>query len=415
MAAHLTLIASLALQALATNLEQNEVEIGAPLPPIFLTRLAIEARSNITSQGYKSVALQIPIATVCMNSNNSQAMNLFTPVAMVDNSGPVTTSATAPLPNGSSTTFAMLASRDGTKGQVLSAAPGPLSNMAQLVLGTDGCQTLYTPTTTAICSTLITPAGLPPVTITDCAQYITFSSDQIHQCSATPTISPLPADSDPPPSILPAAAPTTSIARIPRNAGKLLKRQFALSRNGRPMMTDLVTVTPTESASLTAPTTSSDQSEARPNIFHRLLKLSRSHLTSRQADYNDSAGAVKAGNAAQKANLSPPVPTKYYAAPWQQFLSGVPSQVKGITCYGGLPPLGDCKSPDTDGDTESCECSTADESWSVTVFTQVRTGTSVASFSGPVVITSGTLTATTTISFQNSLTTTNTQNVTSIV
>lgn len=88
------------------------------------------------------------------------------------------------------------------------------------------------------------------------------------------------------------------------------------------------------------------------------------------------------------AALSPPQPTKYYAAPWHQFLdlTGIPTNIKGITCRGGLEPVGSCITPDTDGDTESCECDVEDEIWSVWSETRMRVGTTSVSFSGGVVV-----------------------------
>lgn len=105
--------------------------------------------------------------------------------------------------------------------------------------------------------------------------------------------------------------------------------------------------------------------------------------------------------------LSPPQPTRYYAAPWYQLtgaFGAVPTNVKGITCYGGVEPPESCVDPDAD--TEPCGCDIDDEVWRVISLTRTTIGTSVVSYDGPVVVTASGQTSTTSVSFTSVVTTT---------
>lgn len=117
-------------------------------------------------------------------------------------------------------------------------------------------------------------------------------------------------------------------------------------------------------------------------------------------------------------NLSPPQPTKYYAAPWYELTGGngaIPTNVKGITCRSGLEPAGSCVTPDTDGDPESCECEVDDEIWSITSVTRTRVGTTMVGFDGGVVVSLSGFSLTTSISFTQAVTTTREDVVGSVV
>jgi len=441
---------------------------------------------------------------------------------------------------------------------------GGQSDAGQLVIGSDSCQTLYSPTTSAICSTVVSPAGLPPVTITDCDQYITFSSETLYSCSQTPTYSTKLY------STIPASAETVTLDDVPltsqpfetgststmegasndemasiaspvdstvtdlapvgdvdqEEGDTLEKRQVMFDRDEeKPIMTDLKVVAPsgtaklqkrqarfhqknnkpypgrphpgkgrvhhennwpyplhnrphyqnsrpaTTNSSVTDPTTTSSidveapvtasgyttglpvltsndttagifaAATAATNImpvpamlqarYNRQRAVQHHHR--RQADRDtsksdtptvsmlsqptstiDASPTTHDTNSSlalqnKLAHLSPPQPTRYYAAPWAEIAQGgVPTHVKGITCYGGLPPAGECTTPDTDGDTEPCECAVQNEIWSVTTLAETRVGTTIASFDGPVVVTVDGTTRTTSINFTSTVTTTRT-------
>lgn len=103
----------------------------------------------------------------------------------------ISVNATAVLPNSSLTTFLSqsLSSPGFTSAPVLNA---------RIILGANGCQTLYSISTTQICSTVITRGGQLPITVSSCSQMVTFSSrstiaapicdcPNVAACSTAPT------------------------------------------------------------------------------------------------------------------------------------------------------------------------------------------------------------------------------------
>ena len=48
---------------------------------------------------------------------------------------------------------------------------------ARILLDGNGCQTIYSPSYTAVCKTTVKMVGMPEVTVTECGQWVTFSSD----------------------------------------------------------------------------------------------------------------------------------------------------------------------------------------------------------------------------------------------
>lgn len=666
--------------------------------------------SSTLTTSFPSTTLGIPIATVCPLDADSNIAQAFLPISLPTiSSGILTTSiipASAKLPDGSMTTFSSL-----TSGEVDAPDPSEVTTtilpdgisaiqldsdgLAKILVGSDGCQTLYKPSVTAICSTVVTPIGLPAVTVTDCDQYITFSSETLFTCAPTPTVVPrpaasgsssssaggavltrtLPADSlagpllssspavtqdlaadavtttategnlnsVPPLSVsrpvstsmiaspsttsaILALSPTTriSISTPPANANINVKTtKFPLSPNngkpvahsrralssltyttplandvpmsvprhllpqnqpayrqvminkGRPISTDLVTVTPDAAVQMEMETmtvsaevsvsTMADEPRGRspmevvkaillrrqvdgdgndadvdaavaatnatlfnttivdtdvdatkgidtnigikqadelnlteslsvstPSVSIPLLPLTMSiptddfslddisSITSSavslssltlptetdmpisttvadadvdtMATTSNSMDPVPASTTNIPSDITPassdlsmpdtniptltdtptnsstnipadvltdiptpkndlallsgPQPTKYYAAPWYQFLPNsapaIPTNIKGIICRGGLEPIGSCSTPDTDGDTESCECEVHDEIWSVTNLTLTRVGTTRVVFSGSVSVEG----STTVVSVDQVLTTT---------
>ena len=173
---------------------------------------------GIDSYSFPSSIVQIPVMTICPNMSGTPFVAIPTAAFM---------NATAILANGSSTTF--LSNTQPTP-VLPSAGPGdagtdpiasaPLSRSgdgidtddnrdanaidkrqpsatskasdptARILLGDGGCQTIYSPITTAVCSTTIKLAALPVATVTDCNQYLTFSS-QTSDCSRSATPAPV--------------------------------------------------------------------------------------------------------------------------------------------------------------------------------------------------------------------------------
>lgn len=438
--------------------------ISAPIPPNQLTRMAYIPSSTGTS--YSSTALLLPIATVCPGNNTvgTPFLAVTLPTVAPSNVRESIVAATAIMPDGSSTTFASRMRKDAQRpARLMNAAASmlpdgfsalPLGDVpddeGQLIAGVDGCQTLFLPTTTAVCSTVIALVAMPAVTVTDCNQYVTFSSETLLSRVQT-SIIPIP---------IPAIEvtksgsfttrpfsrndtyedATTTYTLDPEEAatGMPSKRQIMISKV-KPAMTDLVIVAPAAPIPVEEPAVTESMSEnintttimplpaalqakyKRENIVlahhHQRGLHGRDSRPSSSAnvDVTNGTSSLRAGlskfNSVKLANVaqfSPPQPTKYYAAPWQEIAEGgVPTTVLGITCNGGLQPLGECTMPDTDGDAEKCECSTVTEKWSVATLTATRYGTTIVSFDGPVAVTLADGRSTTTsISFVDTISTT---------
>ena len=56
---------------------------------------------------------------------------------------------------------------------------------ARILLDSNGCQTIYAPAYTAICRTTVKLIGIPDVTVSECDQMVTFSSNNIGCASTT--------------------------------------------------------------------------------------------------------------------------------------------------------------------------------------------------------------------------------------
>lgn len=173
------LAASVAVQILAVK---ADIEIGAPIAPELLTCPGYlherQASSSLSAVGSLTSTL-VPVATICASANTSDTAS--PPAADF-----ATVSATATLPGGGSTVFATRIRRQAGQPEITTDALG----VAHLVSGTDGCSTLFTPTTFSACSTVVSPIGLPLVTITECDQYVTFSSETLFMCPPTPSSNP---------------------------------------------------------------------------------------------------------------------------------------------------------------------------------------------------------------------------------
>lgn len=163
-----------------------------------ITRMTAASMSSgqatITSfapQVFPITVIQIPIYTICpdtpgyINATSTLSLNA---TALYGNSTaigsttaylpqivsaiPIPVNATALLPDGSYTTF-LSQSLSSPASPSVTQAPAP---NARIILGTNGCQTLYSASTTQMCSTVIARGGQLPVTVSSCSQLVTFSS-----------------------------------------------------------------------------------------------------------------------------------------------------------------------------------------------------------------------------------------------
>ena len=138
--------------------------------------------SSITSYAFPSIVIQVPVATICPDDSNT--LSLFsvnvtdyptpTLVPSINPGGPII-NATVILPNNTTSTF--LTTSSSALATSAPASPSTPSDAARIIQGSDGCQTIYAPTTTTICSTVVQLVGIPAATVSDCDQYITFSSE----------------------------------------------------------------------------------------------------------------------------------------------------------------------------------------------------------------------------------------------
>ena len=164
---------------------------------------AVTAASSITptmsSYVFPSTVIQVPVATVCPDTPASSAIFPMLSVSSMMASYnatpgstnqtmsyiPVQVNATALLPNGSTTVFLSASSTvvHATTSAASLSDDASGTDTARIIMGNNGCQTVFSATTTTLCSTIIHPAGTLPVPITDCDQWITFSSQKLDACS----------------------------------------------------------------------------------------------------------------------------------------------------------------------------------------------------------------------------------------
>ncbi|KIW73232.1 hypothetical protein PV04_01366 [Phialophora macrospora] len=279
----------------------------APSAPAIAVATTPSVTPTISSYIFPTTVIQEPVATVCPDTPSSSAIFSILPVsslASMEGSNatggltndttsyiPVQVNATALLPNGSTTVFLSTTSTTASL-PPFSDSPTIPSNTsddsagdgtARIILDSKGCQTVYSAKTTSVCATIIKPAGMIPVPVTDCDQWITFSSQKLDGCSTD-------------------AAPSSP-----------------------------------------------------------------------------SAAAADG-------------PMAYYLAHWYDLAQGaIPDHVRVQDCLPG---------------SMTSDCVTSSESWEVVTSTTTTTGTSVASFRGPAVISAGAHTLTTSLSFETTHTTT---------
>ena len=160
--------------------------------------------TSFASPVFPSTVIQIPIYTICpdtpgylnasstsMNntalySNATGPANATSYITPAISAIPVPFNATALLSNGSYTTF--LSQSLSTPASLAASSTSPTTTPApdaRIVLGDNGCQTLYSASTTQLCSTTITRGGQVPITVSDCSQLVTFSSSSADAAGAT--------------------------------------------------------------------------------------------------------------------------------------------------------------------------------------------------------------------------------------
>ncbi len=161
---------------------------------------------TISSYSFPTTVVQVPVATLCPDTPASSALfaNFSTNTATNNTTSQnVSVYATALLPNGDSTVFWTTTSvAAGSTTTTSSSSPSSSSSSsssavagdddaadaaARIIFNPNGCQTVYSAHTTTLCSTTLRPFGLLPVSITDCGQWVTFSTkdtaNTLEECS----------------------------------------------------------------------------------------------------------------------------------------------------------------------------------------------------------------------------------------
>lgn len=195
--------------------------LKSPLPSSPLAFSSLSSVPTLSSYLFPTTVIQVPIATVCPDTPASSAlfsMLTLPPLSSMQGTDstnssrvgvamnatnylPIRVNATALLPNGSTTVFLSTSTTSvarlvsPTTNSTSSASSSIINDTtsspsaaetARIVLDHNGCQTVYSALTTRHCSTTIQPAGILPVPITDCDQWVTFSSDRFADaCSTT--------------------------------------------------------------------------------------------------------------------------------------------------------------------------------------------------------------------------------------
>jgi len=151
----------------------------------------------VTTYSFLTTVIQIPIATDTPSSSaifpllsdplatptstfaNSAYNNATDPLIAAQSHLIIPLNATTLLANGSTTTFLSQTTSTVT---LVSATASPIAVQhpaARIIFGDNGCQTLYSITTTALCSTTVSIGGHLPIPVTDCSQLVTFSTSTV--------------------------------------------------------------------------------------------------------------------------------------------------------------------------------------------------------------------------------------------
>lgn len=191
-------ISSFSDEQLETISAMDAADTGGPMAPSMtgMDAAPSDRRAAITSFAppfFPSTVLQIPIYTICPGTPGYVNATMPYPNATAAGNAtdyppptlsalPVTLNATALLSNGSYTTFLRqsLSTPVFPASASVNVTPSP---DARIILDNNGCQTLYSALTTQICSTVITRGGQVPISVTDCSQWVTFSSSNSNAAS----------------------------------------------------------------------------------------------------------------------------------------------------------------------------------------------------------------------------------------
>jgi hypothetical protein len=336
--------------------------------------------------------------TICpgpASTNIFSMLSLPLPTAVAGTTqSAVTVNATAVLPNGSTTVFSS------------SVTPAPNSSperigaadAARILIDGNGCQTLFVPKTTAVCSTTLRPMVLPDLVVSRCDQWVTFSSNtKLCVDIPEPTKTVVPVESTvssdepivtdiPPPAgpTLDEALPTPEIPQATGDAPTLgadpsmptgFDPSYTKSRPG-PMP---IILTLTESSIFTSnPILSLTQSSifASNPIFSLTASSPSPIIDPPPPDISsDPLNQTVQLNDRQAAALpttpppphgSPSGPGTWYAAPWYAIArGGVPPQVRAVEC-----------------ENAAAKCTTYNERWSVTTIPRTTTETVPVTYSG---------------------------------
>jgi hypothetical protein len=155
--------------------------VSIPVSPTDpLSQSTVSLIAHATSKIFPITVTQIPVATICA-ANQSQHLpvqytrspiNITNLLNSTDSVHPLLNT-TASFPNATAN-FPIPANTSIASPTVILADPS-----VRIILGDNGCQTLFTPTTTAICSTVLPIGGQVPISVTDCGQWVTFSSSPV--------------------------------------------------------------------------------------------------------------------------------------------------------------------------------------------------------------------------------------------
>jgi hypothetical protein len=132
------------------------------------------------SKTFPITVTQIPVATICP-ANYSRHLPIPFTASPINATNPLnSTKSLHPLLN---TTASFPNALGYLPTPANASMTSPIATLAdpsaRIIFGNNGCQTLYTPVTTAICSTILPMGGQLPISVTDCGQWVTFSASPV--------------------------------------------------------------------------------------------------------------------------------------------------------------------------------------------------------------------------------------------
>jgi hypothetical protein len=145
--------------------------------------------TNATTRTFPITVMQIPVATICP-ANLSIPLPVPYMISSINATTPLNSTSSAHPPLNSTSPFANATGYLPAPANASIASPivTLADPSARIILGDNGCQTLFSPVTTAICSTVLSMGGQLPISVTDCGQWVTFSSSPVcGGAGATPT------------------------------------------------------------------------------------------------------------------------------------------------------------------------------------------------------------------------------------